>query len=68
MLNYPPFALLLSRDLMAESRSALPNAPVVLEPAPAVARPRTYRTRVALASGFARLADAVGPVDWAPSR
>ena len=49
------------RAMETEIRSALPDAPVVAEPTPAEARPRAYRTRAAIATGFARIADAVAP-------
>jgi hypothetical protein len=68
MLNQLPVAMLLARKGVVEMHSALPDAPVVTEPAPAEAHPRTYRTRTAVASRLARLADLVGPVDFAHSR
>ena len=68
MLNHLPLALITAaRAAEREILSARPNAPVVPEPTPAVARPRTYRTRAALATTLARVADAVAPIDWAPS-
>jgi hypothetical protein len=66
MLNYLPAAIIASQETTTSlSHSALPNAPVIAEPVDA--RPRTYRTRAALSTGLARIADAVAPKGWAPS-
>ncbi len=53
-----PIALIVAKQLSAEARSALPNAPVV----PHVDKvPMLARTRKAVASGLRGLADAVAP-------
>ncbi len=68
MLNQLPFAMItVQRAIENEMRSALPGAPVVDAPAPHT-RPRSYRTRAAFATRLARVADAVAPSGWAPSR
>jgi hypothetical protein len=51
----------------SELRSALPDAPQVAEPTPDT-RPSVYRTRAAIATSFARIADAVAPIGWTPQR
>ena len=53
-----PIALIIAKQLSAEARSALPNAPVV----PHVDKvPMLPRTRKAVANGLRGLADAVAP-------
>jgi hypothetical protein len=53
-----PIALIIARQISAEARSALPNAPVV----PHVERaPMLTRTRKAVAGGLRGLADVVAP-------
>ncbi len=68
MLNYMPFPLITAQRAMEiEVRSAFPDAPVVPHTARSDSRPRTYRTRAALATGLARVADLVAPSGGAPA-
>lgn len=68
MLNILPYAFFTAQRAMElEVRSALPNAPVVADTPRSRARPRTYRTRAALATRLARVADAVAPGGLAPA-
>jgi hypothetical protein len=68
MLNYLPSAVITAmRTMQTEALSALPGAPVVTETPRAAARPRTYRTRAALATTLAHVADLVAPGNGAPS-
>jgi hypothetical protein len=61
-----PIAIIASREGATHlAHSALPNAPVVPEPEPRVAR--IYRTRAALSGLLARIADAVAPKGWTPA-
>jgi hypothetical protein len=66
MLNELPVAMILARKGVIESHSALPNAPVVVEPT-RVARPRTYRSRAAVAATLSRVADLVAPNGVVPT-
>ena len=66
MLNQMPALIAVRQAAEREINSARPNAPVVPEVTPDVA-PRTYRTRAALASRLARVADLVAPSDWVPA-
>ena len=66
MLNQMPALIAVRQAAEREILSARPDAPVV----PYVttdAAPRTYRTRAALASGLARVADLIAPRDWMPA-
>jgi hypothetical protein len=68
MLNHLPLAMITAqRAMQTHLHSALPDAPVVVDPAPAVARPRTYRTRAALSTRLARVADLVAPPSHRPA-
>ena len=61
-----PVAIIASREGATHlAHSALPNAPVVPEPEPTVAR--IDRTRAALSSLLARTADVVAPKGWTPA-
>ena len=55
-----------SEEFTRELRSALPDAPVVADPAPRPAS--TRRTRIAVASVLQRAADAVAPAECSPAR
>lgn len=69
MLYHLPLAMITAhRALETELRSALPDAPLVVETTSAEARPSVYRTRAAIASSFARAASVVAPVGWTPQR
>jgi hypothetical protein len=68
MLNEHPVAMILARKGFLEMHSARPDAPVVAEPASAVKRPRTYRSRAALATTLSRVADLVAPNGVVPTR
>jgi len=61
-----PLAVLLSKELTSEARSALPHAPVVTDRARRPAPSR--RTRIALANGLQRAAAAVAPAECSPAR
>jgi hypothetical protein len=50
-----------------EILSARPDAPVVPDQPRRASRPRTYRTRAALARRLAHVADLVAPGDWVPA-
>jgi hypothetical protein len=68
MMYHLPLALITAhRAVQTHLNSALPGAPLVAEPTSAEARPRTYRTRTALATRLARVADVVAPKGMAPS-
>jgi hypothetical protein len=68
MLNYLSSAVITAvRTMNTEALSALPGAPVVTETPRAAARPRTYRTRTALATRLASFADFVSPSNGVPS-
>jgi hypothetical protein len=56
------------RAAETEMRSALPHAPVITEPARRAGRPRTYRSRAAIATRLDRIADAIAPSGWAPAQ
>jgi lipid A disaccharide synthetase len=66
MLNQMPALIAVRQAAEREILSARPDAPVVLDVAAETA-PRTYRTRAALASSLARIADLVAPRDWVPA-
>jgi hypothetical protein len=66
MLNQMPALIAVRQAAEREILSARPNAPVVPDVTTDVA-PRTYRTRAALASSLARVADLVAPRDWVPA-
>jgi hypothetical protein len=69
MLQHLPLALITAQRAMdTEIRSALPDAPQVAEATTAEVRPSVYRTRAAIATSFARVADAVAPMGWTPHR
>jgi hypothetical protein len=68
MLDQLPVAMIIARRGVAEMHSALPNSPVVVEPARAVSSPRTYRTRAAVAARLSRIADLVAPTGVTPTR
>lgn len=64
-----PIAMIIAQDAVSrEVTSALPDAPVVPYVAPARRRPRTFRTRSALAGALQRAADAVAPAECSPVR
>jgi hypothetical protein len=68
MLNNLPFALITAhRAMQTHVNSARPDAPVVPEAIRTHARPRTYRTRAALAARLARVADYVAPGGGVPA-
>jgi hypothetical protein len=64
MMNEFSFALIALQRGTTEMRSALPDAPVVAERSGSRRRPRTYRSRAAIATMIARLADLVAPIGW----
>jgi hypothetical protein len=61
----PPIVFTWPEDFTREARSALPDAPVVPDRAPRP--PRTRRTRIALANGLQRAANAVAPAEYSPA-
>jgi hypothetical protein len=67
MLNGMAVMIAVREAAENEILSARPNAPVVPHVAGRDARPRTYRTRAALAARIARVADRVAPTDWVPA-
>jgi hypothetical protein len=66
MLNQMPALIAVQQAAEREILSARPNAPVVPEVTKDAA-PRTYRTRAAVASILARIADLIAPRDWVPA-
>ena len=58
-----PLVFSWSEEFTREVRSALPDAPVVPDQAPAPTR----RTRIAVANVLQRAADAVAPAEYSPA-
>jgi hypothetical protein len=67
MLDQFVALMIVQRLSDTESLSARPAAPVIADAHPRTAVPRTYRSRAAIATRLARLAELVAPIGWVPS-